>query len=58
MVDFEKIRESLKQSVIRDVAKDIGVHENTLYRIARGEHHNITVNVLNRIMEYFNDKDK
>lgn len=53
MMTLEEVRERLKDRKIRVVAKSIGVHPMTLYRLANNEQYDPKASMLEKLTEYF-----
>ena len=57
LLTIEEIREKMRTREVRETAKKIGIHEQALYRITRGETVPSYASLV-KITEYFNNFNK
>ena len=53
---LNKIREKLKDRVIKIVAKESGVHSNTIYSIVNTNRSNVSESIINKLNKYLGIK--
>lgn len=55
MAETDRIKNALRDRVVRTVAAGCNMHENTIYKILRGE--NVSIDTINKLSAYlFSEK--
>lgn len=58
MITADDFAEWLKLENIKDVARETGLHYNTLYKLRNGRARNLTLATYNTLEQYFASKPK